>query len=463
MSMTQTKQTQKTKVNKNELDMEFMETIIAYNAMFDESYLTSIIDIANPAFFKDTSVQCVFRVVADFFKLRGTIPSATEIKAHLANDSQRNAFKKLIASFKTLDSKYNKDELLGNTEQFFRERAVYEAIQATIKDYTDNEKDVRTSDTLDLFTKACNISLVDDLGFDYFEDIDKHVGNLTTIHQHVSTGYSWLDKMLAGGLLADGRALYVFSGVTNSGKSIILGNLAANIVQQNKTVIMVSLEMSEDMYSKRLSAQMSKIPYRNLHDETNELKDFVDEHKTKNPNGRLFIKEYAPKSITASHIRAYVEKLIQKKGIKPDVILVDYVNLLLPSVVTGNSYTDVKSITEQLRALSYFFECPVVTATQLNRGAFDKADPGMEHTSESMGLAMTADAQFAIWSDESDKELGIIHMGCQKNRFGPNFGREAFRIDYDTLSIETMNSDFTSNGSINSAAGSIEALLGGLK
>ena len=57
-----------------------------------------------------------------------------------------------------------------------------------------------------------------------------------------------------------------------------------------------------------------------------------------------------------------------------------------------NSYTDVKSVTEQLRALSYLFNCPVVTATQLGRAAFDKVDPGLEHTSESMGLAMTADA-----------------------------------------------------------------------
>jgi len=321
-------------VKKNELDMDFMETIIAYNAMFDESYLTSIIDIANPIFFKDSNVNCVFKVVADFYRSRGTIPTATEIKAHLSSGEQRTSFKKLVASFKMLDSKYNKDELLTNTEQFFRERAVYEAIQTTLKDYSDNDKDVTTAETLDLFSTACNISLVDDLGIDYFNDIDTHIDSLITIHHHVSTGYAWLDRMLGGGLLADGRALYVFSGVTNSGKSIILGNVCVNVVEQGKTTVIISLEMSEDMYSKRLSSQMSKIPFRCLRDETSALKDFVNQHKMDNPKGRLFVKEYAPKSITVSHIRAYIEKLIQKKGIKPDVIIVDYVNLLLPSIVT---------------------------------------------------------------------------------------------------------------------------------
>lgn len=448
---------------KNELDMDFMETIIAYNSMFDETYLASIIDVANPIFFKNMDVRTVFKVVTDFHHAHGMIPTATEVKTHLSKTIEKTAFKKVIASFKTLDTKYNKDELLANTEQFFRERAVYEAIQTTLENYSDGEKDVTTTQTLDLFTKACNISLVDDLGKDYFNDIDDHINALTTIHQHISTGYIWLDKMLAGGLLADGRALYIFSGVTNSGKSIVLGNLAANIVQQNKTAIVISLEMSEDMYSKRLSSQMSRIPFRNLQHETDALKDFANKHIKENPKGKLFVKEYAPKTITVSHIRAYIEKLIQKKNIKPDVVIIDYVNLLLPTVLTGSSYTDIKSITEQLRALSYLFDCPMVTATQLNRDAFKKIDPGLENTSESMGLAMTADAQFAIWSDENDKELGVIHMGCQKNRFGQNFGKEAFRIDYDTLRIETLNEDFTSSDQVGEAENSIENLLSGLK
>lgn len=443
--------------------MEYMEIIIAFNAMFNESYLTAIIDIADPILFKNGDVKLIFEIISSFYIKHNSIPTQTEIKAHLSSEDQKTSFKRLVCSFKTLNTKYNIDELLGNTEQFFRERAVYNAIQTTLNDYSDTNTDVNTNKTLDLFTKACNISLVDNLGHDYFNDIDTHIGELMTTYQHIPSGYAWIDKMLGGGFLADGRALYVFSGVTNSGKSIVLGNLASNICKQNKTVVVISLEMSQTMYSKRLSSQMSKIPFRSLRDETAILKTFVDDYKKENPNGRLFIKEFPPKSITVSHIRSYVEKLIRKKGIKPQVLIIDYVNLLAPSVITGNSYTDVKSITEQLRALSYIFNCPVITCTQLNRDAFKKVDPGLENTSESMGLAMTADAQFAIWSDENDKELGVLHMGCQKNRFGQNFGRETFRIDYDTLTIQTMNEDFVSSDNVGEAEGSIKQLMEHLK
>jgi len=453
----------KPKTKKLELDMDFMETIIAYNSMFDTSYLTSIIDIANPIFFKDNDINIVFKVVSDFYRLRGVTPTATEVKAHLASEEQHNAFKRVLASFKTIDKNGNKDELLANTEQFFRERAVYEAIQTTIKDYSDEKKEVKATDTLDLFTKACNISLVDNLGMDYFQDIQKHIDHLKKVDQHISTGYSWLDRVLGGGFLTEGRALYVVAAVTNGGKSILLGNFASNIVKQNKTAIVISLEMSEDMYAKRLSSQMSKIPIRCLRDDADALNDFANDHMAEKPQGKLFIKEFPPKSVTVNHLRAYIEKLIAKKGIKPDVIIVDYVNLLQPTVVTGSSYTDVKATTEQLRALSYLFACPIVTASQLNRDAFKKDNPGLESTSESMGLSMTADVQIALWSDESDKELGIIHMSMQKNRFGLNSGKEAYKIDYDTLIIENMTEDFASSSNVKEAEGSIGNLLAGLK
>ena len=444
----------------NKLDLEFMELIIIFNAMFNQAYLTTIIDIIDIELFDDYSIKAIFKVVLDFYDKTGEIPTTTEVKAHLTTDSMRSAFKDLLQRFKHLDTKYNQDELLANTEQFFRERSVYTAVKNMVEKYASGETNIDTTDAFDQFSKACNISLIDDLGHDYFNDVDEYIERLQKVEHYISTGYEWLDKMLSGGLLQDGRALYVFSGVTNSGKSIILGNLAANICAQNKTAIIISLEMSEDMYAKRITSQMSNIPIREVANELDAVGSFIKDYKEDKPNANLFIKEFPPKSVTVNHIRAYIEKLIRKKDIKPSVVVIDYVNLISPRSATGSSYTDVKGVTEQLRALSYVLQCPIVTATQLGRGAFDKSDPGLEYTSESMGLAMTADAQFAIWSDDSDKELGIIHMGCQKNRFGPNFGRNAFKIDYDTLTITTMNDEFVNSEYTEDAESSIEKIMG---
>ena len=106
-----------------------------------------------------------------------------------------------------------------------------------------------------------------------------------------------------------------------------------------------------------------------------------------------------------------------------------------------NSYESIKKITEYIRALSYKFECPVISATQTNRSAYNEANPGLETTSESMGLAHTADAQFAIWQEDGDVDLGVIRLGISKNRFGKRGVVTELEVDYPTLTINDPSND----------------------
>jgi replicative DNA helicase len=159
----------------------------------------------------------------------------------------------------------------------------------------------------------------------------------------------------------------------------------------------------------------------------------VTQFKVDHPQSKLLIKEFPPNTITVNQLSAFLKKLV-RNGIDPDLIVVDYINLLNSPIGT-NSYERVKYATEQLRALSYEYECPIVSATQINRSGFDQIDPGMETISESVGLAATADCIFSIWQEEEDRDLGRMQLGLMKNRFGPNFGFQTMRIDYTTLTL----------------------------
>ena len=205
---------------------------------------------------------------------------------------------------------------------------------------------------------------------------------------------------------------------TNVGKSIVLGNLACNIAKQGKTVLLVSLEMSEMVYAKRLAGNLTGIEINNLRFELPTLEDKLESFVTNNPKSRLLIKEFPPSTITTSQLGAFIKKL-EQNGVELDAIVLDYVNLM-HSPVGNNSYERVKIATEQVRALSYQFNCPVLTATQLNRQGYDTADPSLDTIGESIGLAMGADAIFSVFQNENDRDLDIIRMGVMKNRFGPN-------------------------------------------
>ena len=101
----------------------------------------------------------------------------------------------------------------------------------------------------------------------------------------------------------------------------------------------------------------------------------------------------------------------------------------------NNSYERIKHVTEQVRAMSYLFECPIISATQLNRAGFDTDNPDLATISESIGLAATSDVIVSIYQNEEDRELGIIRLGMMKNRYGQNFGSTAMSIDYSTLTL----------------------------
>jgi len=454
-------------IKKNEIkkiDNDYFESVIVFNLLTNNVYLNSVIDIINPEYFTNVDIKSIISIITDFYSARGAAPNNTEIKVKLISKELKESFTRVVLSFKHLDSYFNLDELVENTTIFLKEKAVYCAVSKTIADYADGNVD--TSKTLKLFEQACNISIIDELGHDYFSEVDKHIADLQETYTYIPSGFSWLDKKLGGGFLSSGRAIYCFSGIANVGKSIFLGNIATNIIAQGRNVVLISLEMSESVYARRISSQLSDIPMNELSTHVNELKSFLIKYSKNNPEAKLFLKEFPPKMVTYNHIVSYIKMLELKRGFKPDAIIIDYINLINSLLPTGSSYSDIKSVTENLRALSYVFRCPVISATQLTRGAYGLAEPGMEMTGESIGLSQTVDAQMSIWSEEGDEELGVIRLGIMKNRQGPNYGNIILKINYDTLKVyQDKEGDdiFASETEANVLGSTLGKLSGNLK
>lgn len=432
------------------IDYDLFEYIIAFNCTFNDLYTTTVLDSLKLEYLNNLKVRDYLKIIFDFYQSHETLPNPTEIKTYLTTDDLKESYKDVVLKFKTLDSEYNFDELIVNTEQFIKEKGVYHAVKKTVNKFTDDNEDKNTDEIFNLFESACNVSLVDNLGFDYFNRIDDHIQSLTVSDNFIPTGYSWLDKMLGGGWLEGGRALYLFMGATNVGKSIVLGNIAAKLLLQGKTVVLFSLEMPESLYSKRISSQLSRIPFASLKTESENLRKYLYNFRDKNPTSRLIIKEFPPSSITVNNLKSFLKKLYQKQKIKPDAVVLDYLTLMLALQHTGSMYEDGKAIAEQVRSLSYpqNFGCPFISAGQINRIGFGEANPELDKTGESMGIPMTADASFSLWQTPTEKELGVLNMGIKKSRFGVNFGTRAFKIDYDTLAIDEMEDVFSNTESI---------------
>lgn len=433
------------------LDLDYFESVIAYKSLTDDTYLASIVDVVRPVYFKNKDIKAIFTIIRDFYEKRNVKPTITEIKSYLITDELKASLKNVVTLFNGIDKNLNYDELIANTETFLKEKAVYHTMMETVDDI--NKNSVDTSKILKKFEESCNISLVTEIGLDLYKDIDRVITDLNTVEKYIPSKWKWLDERIGGGFLEDGRALYLLAGETNIGKSIFLGNIAINIASQGKTVLLISLEMPELIYAKRLCSSVSKIPLSQLKVESETLRSQINEHCIENPDSKIIIKEFPPATVSCNNLKAFIKKLIQK-GIHIDAIVLDYVNLL-HTTMGDTSYERIKICTEQLRALSYEFSCPIISATQLNREGYETTDPGLKTISESIGLAMTGDVILSIWQDDTDRELGVIKMGFMKNRLGPNFGYCSMRIDYTTLTVfedEHINDTEASTSAINTLA-----------
>lgn len=418
------------------LNLSEFEKVLCYKALFDSTYLSTIVDHVKPKYFKDKNIASVFKIITAFYEKRSKIPTITEVKTYLNTEELKQSFKSLVETFKDIDKNIDKDELYDNTQQFLKENAVYHTMLEVAGDIS--KGDIDTSSILSKIEESCNINLVTDKGFDLYQDIDILVDDLCNVQKTIPSNWQWLDDALNGGFLENGRSLYVFAGETNIGKSIFLGNIAANIVDQGKNVLLITLEMSELLYARRVCTNISKIPLKDLATNTHSLRQAILDYKTKG-KGSLFIKEFPPSTITPNQLKAFVKK-ISDQGIKIDAIVLDYLNLL-HSPIGSNSYERIKNVTEQVRAMSYTFNCPIISATQLNRQGFGQDNPDLATVSESVGLAATADVIVSIYQNEEDRELNIIRLGMMKNRYGPRGHTQAMRIDYATLTVTESEED----------------------
>ena len=105
-------------------------------------------------------------------------------------------------------------------------------------------------------------------------------------------------------------------------------------------------------------------------------------------------------------------------------------------------FKDGLAVSEKLRALSYKFKCPVISAVQSNTEGMNSETIGMENISESRGIAHTADFIAALYQMDEDRENGIINMRLLKNRLGGRVGKISnFKLDPETLTVADVTFD----------------------
>ena len=216
-----------------------------------------------------------------------------------------------------------------------------------------------------LIKKAVQIGLTKDMGTDYFEDPRARLMRIKDKNGQVTTGWKALDQRLFGGF--NRGELNIFAGGSGAGKSLFLANLGLNWAQQGLNVLYVTLELSEELVGLRIDSMVSNISTKEIFKQIDEVEMKVRVLGKKSGNYQI---KYLPSGKTANDIRSYMKEYEVKTGNKIDVLLIDYLDLLMPisrKISSENLFIKDKFVSEELRNLAVEKNVVLVTAAQLNR------------------------------------------------------------------------------------------------
>lgn len=288
----------------------------------------------------------------------------------------------------------------------------------------------------------------DDMGID-FDDPDSHIQD--TAKNKIPTGWVNMDVLMNGGW--DLKTLNMIIGPSNSGKSLWLGNIACNSANAGKNVLYISLEMADKKVMKRLGASRLRIPI-DEYDTVSKDRTFI-QRKIKdlksssamfsnsssdlfeNPMGKLFVKEYPAGSAKVSDIEQLVKNYIDLKGVKIDVLVVDYLTIMSPDIQGSSLFQNGKQLSEGLRAIGQKHNLCCISAMQVGKDNFGASDITMSDISESKAIVETCDNMFGIIRTDPMRREGTYILKLLKIRDGEfKWEKTHFTLDKKHLIIE---------------------------
>ena len=344
----------------NSLNPEYLEKIIIKSYLEDKHFCTLLSSEAEERFFENPEAAEIFSISKEYFKKYIELAP----KDIIINSSKKSKeIEKYLGDLSQVEDS-NDVFLYEQTEKWLKESAFKYAIMDSV-DLVKKKDDINKA--REYIENALTRTLKKQIGLDYWGDISERLKRMFSAeNQRIPSYYPQLDEYLNGGFTP--YSLSVILASMHGNKSNLMINIATRQMMHGHNVAYLSLEMSEDELAKRVDAQLTKLDINRIYD--SKRKEFVSTLKTiKTGNeGKLFIKQFPTGTASVNDFRSYLYEL-QMRNIDLECIFVDYLNIMKPTTRSGdgNLYTDVKKIGEELRAMSYIFKCPTVSATQVNR------------------------------------------------------------------------------------------------
>jgi hypothetical protein len=267
------------------------------------------------------------------------------------------------------------------------------------------------------------------IGHEYNKDVESRYREEE--RNPVPSPWPMFNNLLQGGL-GQGDFGLIFGG-PGGGKSWSLIALGAHAVSQGYNVIHYTLELGESYVGRRYDAYFTQIPVNKIMNNKDKVADVTNELP-----GNLIIKEYPMGKASMSTVEAHIKKCIDL-DFKPDLIIIDYVDLLSSRRTNRERKDEIDDIYTSTKGLARELKLPIWSVSQVNRaGAKDSIIEG-DKAAGSYDKMMIADFAISLSRQKKDKVNGTGRFHIMKNRYGMDGMSFNAKVDTATGHIEILN------------------------
>jgi replicative DNA helicase len=416
------------------LDSNFQKKLIKV-IIDDDKYAEQIIDIINVNYFDGVLLKMLFKYITDYYAKYNIVPKYDTLK-DLVNDQESEITQKehllelitILKEYKLVDKPYVKDTALQFCQKQSLKKGIMDAIEAWDKG--------KYEEITKIISDSMKFGDSKSAGHNYSKDADSR---LKRHYRNPIAALKGLDINIGGGLA--GGELGVIMAPTGGGKSMMLVKFACSAYLAGKNVIYYTLELSERVVGNRFDSCLTQIPMKDIYEYPQAIKEKIEQIE-KN-GGRLYIKEYPTASASVLTIKNHL-KILQREGFAPDVIFIDYADIMKATSEYSEKRFSLTSIYESIRGMSMELGIPIWTATQTNRDGINAERFDLKTIGESLGKAQTADVIIGIGRTDQHKQQSQAKLMILKNRNGEEGIDIDLHFDTKKIDIYAMNTKFDS-------------------
>jgi replicative DNA helicase len=402
----------------------------------DKNFASSILDVIESSYFDNKYFKIILQMIKEYYVKYESCPNFDTLEQIVKSEISQELVAKIV-----LDTlKQVKDAPFEGTT-FVQEKALKFCKQQELQKAMDKAQKIITEGDFESYDKveglvrdALQVGEVEKNVSDIFTGLDTV---LEEDYRHpIPMGITGIDRLLKGGL-AKGE-IGVILAPTGVGKTTVLTKIANTAFNMGYNVLQIFFEDNPKIVQRKHFTIWTGIEPDNLALHKEEVINKITEIQETMKN-RLILKKLASDTMTMNQIKNQVRKLIAD-GTKIDMILLDYIDCVLPESSAKDEWKAEGSVMRGFEAMCHELDIAGWTATQGNRSSISSEVVTTDQMGGSIKKAQVGHVIITVAKSLQQKEMNLATIAITKSRLGKDgvvfenckFNNELLEIDTET-------------------------------